>query len=51
LHGLDAPVPTIWASVSEGELMDAMYLVLAVGSWIVMVGFAAGCAKLEGKKT
>lgn len=31
--------------------MDAFYLALAVAGWLVMVGFAVGCAKLEGSKT
>ena len=31
--------------------MDAIYLALAVACWLVMAGFAAGCAKLEERKT
>jgi len=27
--------------------MDAIYLALAVAGWLLMVGFAAGCARLE----
>jgi len=31
--------------------MDAIYLALAVAGWLLMAGFAAGCAKLEGNKS
>ena len=31
--------------------MDAVYLALAIAVWLLMAGFAAGCAKLEGHKT
>jgi hypothetical protein len=30
---------------------DAMYLALAVAGWFLVVGFAAGCARLEGGRT
>lgn len=29
---------------------DAMYLALAVAGWFLVVGFAAGCARLEGAR-
>ena len=30
--------------------MDAIYLALAAAGWLLMVGFAAGCARLEGSR-
>lgn len=30
---------------------DAVYLGLALAGWILVVGFAAGCARLEGGRT
>jgi len=31
--------------------MDAVYLPLAVVFWLLLVGMAAGCAKLAGAKS
>jgi hypothetical protein len=31
--------------------MDAVYLALAVGLWLLLVGMAVGCAKLGGAKS
>ncbi len=31
--------------------MDAAYLALAVVFWLLLIGMAAGCAKLQGAKS
>jgi len=30
---------------------DAVYMVLALAGWLAVIGFAAGCARLEGGKS
>jgi hypothetical protein len=47
---LYAALPTIASSAFEGFLMDVAYVALAVLSWALVAGMAAGCARLGGPK-